>query len=505
VKNIFYLIVLLLFMPAFGHEFIQYVDGMVAGEQFGSAMCTIDFNDDGYTDLVISAPASDEGGISSGKVYIYYGGNTLDYVPDLQIIGPAGSFFGKSVSSAGDFNADGITDLMVGAPYYDTPSPNTGAVFIYYGADGPDTIADLIIYGEAAGDYFGINLVSVGDFNNDTYDDIAVGAYKADWGGFTDAGKVYVYYGGTSADNSADRILVGDGDGERFGFALTAGDYDNSGSADVTVGAYSFDNDYLNQGRIYIFNGGSMPDTIYDLAFTGAQAGDKFGWSLSTGYINDDEYADVIMGSDGYSVGNYETGKMYLFFGGAIMDNTVDYEYSLNRSADDYLGFAVVSGVDPDNDGDDDILIGMPGNDDGAEDAGGAVLISGGNYLWADTLFYGGSSLEQMGKSIGFWKNADDSDVTRLILGASSYENYLGRIYIYRYVSSGAPDCGDANGDGVVNVFDVTFIISFLYLDGQQPEPLEIADVNNSGAVNIFDITHLISFLYLGGSAPECP
>jgi len=65
--------------------------------------------------------------------------------------------------------------------------------------------------------------------------------------------------------------------------------------------------------------------------------------------------------------------------------------------------------------------------------------------------------------------------------------------------------CGDANDDGVVNIFDITFIISYLYLNGLPPDPLESADVNNDSLVNIFDITYLISYLYLEGLEPTCP
>ncbi len=65
--------------------------------------------------------------------------------------------------------------------------------------------------------------------------------------------------------------------------------------------------------------------------------------------------------------------------------------------------------------------------------------------------------------------------------------------------------CGDANGDEALNIFDITFVIAFLYLDGPAPEPEASADVDNTGTVNIFDITYLIAYLYMGGPAPNCP
>ncbi len=65
--------------------------------------------------------------------------------------------------------------------------------------------------------------------------------------------------------------------------------------------------------------------------------------------------------------------------------------------------------------------------------------------------------------------------------------------------------CGDFNGDELVNIFDVTGLIDFLYLDGDPPVDLNNVDVNSDLTVNIFDITYLIDFLYLGGPEPNCP
>ena len=65
--------------------------------------------------------------------------------------------------------------------------------------------------------------------------------------------------------------------------------------------------------------------------------------------------------------------------------------------------------------------------------------------------------------------------------------------------------CGDVNNDEIINIFDVTHLISFLYLDGPPPVPVvEAGNVNNDTEVNIFDITYLIAFLYLDGPPPVC-
>jgi hypothetical protein len=67
-------------------------------------------------------------------------------------------------------------------------------------------------------------------------------------------------------------------------------------------------------------------------------------------------------------------------------------------------------------------------------------------------------------------------------------------------------DCvpGEMNGDSVINIFDITGIIAYLYRNGDPPIPYELcsADMNGDCVVNIFDITGLISFLYLQGAPP---
>jgi len=65
--------------------------------------------------------------------------------------------------------------------------------------------------------------------------------------------------------------------------------------------------------------------------------------------------------------------------------------------------------------------------------------------------------------------------------------------------------CGDVNSDTTVNIFDVTYIIGYLYMEGPPPDPMKAADVNADCAVNIFDVTALINYLYMSGPEPNCP
>jgi hypothetical protein len=456
------------------YELVGYLSGENVGDQYGSAMCTIDFNADSFPDLVVAAPASDAAGTSSGKVYIYFGGNSADTIADLTLVGAASSFFGQSLASAGDFNNDGYEDLLVGAPFYDIPASNAGAVYLFYGGPSADTTVDHIFTGENASDYYGRAVAGIGDFNNDTYDDIAIGAYKADWGSFSNSGKVYVYYGGPSPDFTADKILVGESDGERFGWAVAGGDLNGDNVSDVAVGAYSYDAYTLNQGRIYFFYGSSSPDTLFDLTITGDSAGYKFGWSLTTGRVSNDSYQDLLMGTDGFSIDTFSAGKVFAYFGGPSWDGIADYSYNLGRLAHDYLGYSIASGVDLNEDGFDEFITGMPGNDDGGADAGGAVVFASGA-IAPDTSVLGNSAGEEMGEAVALWQSFGDSHTHVFAVGASAYDSFRGRIVLYRLVNAAPnqPPVLDPIGPKTITALDnLNFLVTASDPDGPPPSLL---------------------------------
>jgi Tol biopolymer transport system component len=64
--------------------------------------------------------------------------------------------------------------------------------------------------------------------------------------------------------------------------------------------------------------------------------------------------------------------------------------------------------------------------------------------------------------------------------------------------------CGDADGNGKINLLDVSYIISYLYRGGPKPEPIKSADVDNSDKVNLLDVSYIISYLYRSGPKPVC-
>jgi len=139
-----------------------------------------DVNGDGYSDILVGAPAYDNSGVE-GKAYLYLGsalGPNLD--PDwLSQDGTTTTGFGASVGSAGDYNHDGYDDIVVGDPNYYLSQTHSiaGAVFLYLGAaSGPNTSFYSSYTAGVNNSSFASAVGSAGRFNGDVYDDFLVGS-----------------------------------------------------------------------------------------------------------------------------------------------------------------------------------------------------------------------------------------------------------------------------------------------------------------------------------------
>jgi hypothetical protein len=202
----------------------------------------VDFNGDGFDDS-IGVPAEGVGGAAlAGAVNVLYGGaGGLAGTNQLLTQGnpEAVDLFGFAVAK-GDFNADGFTDLAVGAPSEDVGAAGlAGAVNVFYGsADGLPATSQVRLQGNPENsDRFG-SALDAGLFNDDEVMDLAVGAPGETVGGRPDAGAVSVFYGsagGLPATSQA--LLQGNPElGDRFGAALVAGSL-NADQGDLAVGA----------------------------------------------------------------------------------------------------------------------------------------------------------------------------------------------------------------------------------------------------------------------------
>ncbi len=261
-----------------------------------------DFNNDGFDDILIGEYLNSANGTQSGRTYLYYGGISMDTVPDLIFEGEAKFIlFGEKNVCAGDLNNDGYSDIVISAPGYDLENTNTrvGRVYIYFGNSQNDTKADVIITGI---ENYGIGYISAaGDVNNDGYDDLMVSSPNQ--GAGPRMSYVYIHFGGELMDSIPDVTIAKDQ--FAFGYALSnAGDLNKDGFNDIIVG------DEFANATIYL--GGSVMDTISDYSIKSESW--WHGSSISyLGDINKDGHSDLIIGDPGSNAVGRNMGRAYIY------------------------------------------------------------------------------------------------------------------------------------------------------------------------------------------------
>jgi FG-GAP repeat protein/flagellar hook capping protein FlgD/VCBS repeat protein len=388
-----------------------------------------DVNGDGYDDLIVGARYA-VGGAGTGRAYVYYGGPGADAIADLTLTGEqTGDFFGTSVAGGADVNGDGYDDVIVGALGNDAAGQDAGRAYVYFGGSAPDAVADLTLSGAAAGDAFGI-AVAGGDVNGDGFADVIIGANTNDAGG-VNAGRAYVYYGGTVPDTTPDLILTGAAGDDRFGSSVACvGDVNGDRFQDVVVGAYQNDAGGSNAGRAYVYYGGRTPDAVADLVWTGQTSGEFFGASVSgAGDVDGDGYDDVIVGASLY--GGNLTGRAYLFRGGPGAATEPDLIISAPQTGA-IFGVSVSSAGDVNADGYDDILVGAYYWN---SQTGQAYLFYGGPGMDAvpDMTFSGSAANDRFGESVSGAGDFNGDGYPDIVVGAPQYggPSFFGRVYLY--------------------------------------------------------------------------
>jgi len=393
------------------------VSGEALNNYFGRSVSAAgDVNGDGYSDVIVGAAGYSA---NTGRAYIYFGGEILNNIADLTLTGDAtGIYFGESVSTAGDVNGDGFSDVIVGADGYNT---NTGRAYVFYGSASMNNVADMTMTGESTNNYFGISVSTAGDVNGDGYSDCIVGAK----GYSTSTGRVYLYYGGASMNNVADLIMTGVTTLNQFGISIsTAGDVNGDGYSDVIIGANGYSS---NTGRAYLFFGGSPMDNFADVTITGETAGDALGSSVSgAGDVNGDGYSDVIATAPYYNSGH---GRAYILLGNVSMNNTADVIIS-GEADNSYFGVSVSSGGDINGDGYSDVIVGASGDN---TFTGKAYVFFGGTYMnnVIDIAMSGEASGNFFGHSATSAGDVNGDGYSDMIAGAYVYGSSFGRAYIY--------------------------------------------------------------------------
>ncbi len=471
-----------------------------------------DFNNDGIDDVV---------GLDSygnGRIYLNDGDCNFSYVSSFSLGGA--TLATCMAEPLADFNRDGNTDFAFITPDY------SGHSYIRVG------------YGDGAGDLMGIDtLVASGtahslvivDINQDHILDLIA----------SDAtNSLLVIFTGIDTGGFSDSILIENPGIPVIPHALGVGDLDRDGNPDLLTIGMSRDS-----VRLFI---NQLPDKpVIDQEM------------ITTGYSN--ITLDII------NPGSYKISRNYRTVAGSeYWRRDADVDNSLDEQAVDYnlqygeykLVFKTKYNAEPDATFSADIKI---GNQKAVffKDYETPPLTRGeGGRLESDSIIFyyaveqvssiqpanGGQAIEQ--------PTFDWNVLIGEPSGAESYNFQLDRYYDFRSpihdvydleTPQFTPDnplgvdsvfywrfrtldglewseysrtfavnivpyiCGDINEDTAVDIFDIVFLIAYLYLDGPSPANLFAADVNKDGDINIFDVTGLIGYLYLGGAEPNCP
>ena len=405
-----------------------------------------DINGDGLDDVMSGAWLEDSGGNAAGSAYLVFGSSATS----SSLASADGKFSGEvaqdragsALGPAGDVNADGYDDLLVGAYGQDLGSnstSNAGAAYLLLGpvsgSKSLSDVADVKLEGETEDDQFGLSVNTSGDLDGDGYDDFIVGApyYCASSTG-NGPGRAYVFYGDVSfastiAAVDADAIIEGESNADLAGGRVsTAGDWDGDGFDDLLIGAEGDDDGGSNSGAAYVVLGpasGSISLSSADVKMVGENSNDKAGFSLDdAGDMNGDGYSDVIIGAYQDDTVASNAGIAHIVFGGGST-STIDLSVSdvklYGESKNDTAGYTVAGIGDIEGDGDPEVMVGAPNP---GSKAGWTYLIYGPisedlDLVEAGAVFVGETSNSFVGRSIDGAGDVDGDGYRDILLASS--------------------------------------------------------------------------------------
>lgn len=470
------------------------VEGATAGDDLGTAVSIFgDFNGDGLDDLVVSAPDGDPDNRSgAGEVYVVFGGG-VDAIVDLGNLDGATfvrlddvaalDYAGReltSLNAGGDFNGDGLDDLILGSI---TTDPNgvgaAGEAYVVFGASGAGLAAlsaggigfDLneldgsegfALPGFDTNDGVSQSVSSAGDVNGDGIDDMIISVRNTSPEGRGNACEAFVVFGSTDAQPAKiDLQALDGGDGFRLfggssavsptsqedlpGRAVSSGgDFNGDGFADLLVGAPGYS---LGDGIGYIVFGKASGfqatqnlgelDGTDGIRFT-ADNRDNISRTInSVGDVNGDGFDDVIVSAPISNFqGRLNQGAHYVLFGhedfvGASVDlDLLDASQGFRidgAQAQLFDQSNASGGGDVNGDGFDDIIIGATTSITNTVRTGDATVVFGAADAPANAVL----DLADLDASEGI-----------LISGLARYD----------YTGASVSINGDVNGDGLADI-----------------------------------------------------
>ncbi len=503
--------------------------GNIEGGSSGSLVSIIgDTNGDGFDDVVVGTQ-------SAGKIYVVFGKSSgFDPIFELSSLdGTNGYIINRtntgdnsrySVSGAGDINADGYNDIIIGAPLADVDEmEDAGQTYIIFGR--PDVFGSVLelsdlngsngfaVNGKNAGDQSGFSVSTANDINSDGYDDIIIGApfFSNGWG------ECYLIFGRASGFspkidlsslNATEGFTMKQGI-YNLGLSVnSAGDINNDGYNDIIIGEKGpFSGENPGMGYV-IFGRSASFGEVFDLDGLDGSNGfivkgyQTFGGDFtvsSAGDINSDGYADIVIGQTGLSWGynkfeNNREGGIFVLFG----KSTYSSEFLLS-DLDGNDGIRIlgidrnhqtgnsVDGVgDVNNDGFDDLIV-------GTQNAGKSFLVFGKDSGHQTTSYFsdlddskgivfdGSDEHSFNGASVSGGGDVNGDGRPDFVIGAPSMNN-VGESYLIFDITICNPSlAGDINCNGIIDENEVAGDIDG---NGQINDGELTGDLNGNGIID---------------------
>lgn len=407
--------------------------GAAANDQFGySADSAGDLNGDGLADVVVSAPYSDSGSgivyIYYGSTTRRSSVTTT--LADATITNDGSStYLGLSVAGVGDVNADGYDDIMLSSS---GPMSGSYNAYLFYGpVSGTLSAADADTTITNSGVYPASYVAAAGDVNADGYDDVLVGSI---WYGSTPWGRAHLFYGplsGTLSFSDADASVYGDGysgysydyeayDYEQVGKVMTGADINGDGYSDLLLGMPGTNDAAVYYGPL----AGTYTESIADVYIENVGADSV----AVMGDVNNDGVTDIAIGDISE---NGNTGAVHIFFGplASSEDDATADQLITGVTANDRFGTSLSAMGDTNGDGKAELLVGAPGANSYTGYAYVMTGLSASGTRSADTRsqrFSGSASGDYFGEVVSTVGDTDGDGRTDLLVAASDATNRFG-------------------------------------------------------------------------------
>lgn len=456
------------------------------GARLGYTVATAgDVNGDGFADILVeSAEYSSSGYNQNGRVFVFLGSNTgLSSSPGRILEGEnSGAYFGLGLSTAGDVNGDGFSDVIAGAPFDSNGQSGEGRAYVFFGAaSDTSTLPAWTTASTLAGSLFGFSVASAGDVNGDGYGDWIVGAPQYDAGTLTLVGRAFIYLGSSTGLSTSPAWSEGGTQfNEYFGHSVaSAGDVNGDGFGDVIVGAPYHDHGELDEGAAFVYLGSATGvSVIPSWIGEGNQVSATYGFSVGTaGDVDGDGFGDVIVGA--VNAGSAQGGSAFVYLGSSVGLRQSPSWVGLSNQPFAAFGWSVATAGDVNGDGFSDVVVGAVYFDNGQDDEGRAYVYCGSSTGLGNVPTWtaeGNQASARFGYSVSSAGDVNGDGFSDVIVGAPGITNgqsQEGRAYIYAGAATGlsasplwtaesdqnsawfgcsVAGAGDVNGDGYGDV-----------------------------------------------------